>query len=255
MAFDVPAEAYARFMGRYSIPLARAFVEVLDVRAGQRALDVGCGTGAATDVLVERLGAARVWAVDPSTSFVAAVAGRLPDVAVHQARAEGLPFADGTFDRTLAQLVVHFMDDPVAGLAEMARVTRPGGVVAATVWDHAGGGGPLATFWRAARELDPDGRDESDLAGTAEGQLARLFAEAGMPGATSTALTVHVEHASFDEWWEPFTLGVGPAGDHVARLAPERRVELRDRCRQLLPQAGFVVDAVAWTAWWSRPTA
>ncbi|HSN07376.1 MAG TPA: class I SAM-dependent methyltransferase, partial [Candidatus Angelobacter sp.] len=235
MTFDVPSSAYARFMGRYSAPLAVELVALVGLSAGQRALDVGCGTGALTDVLVQRLAVADVAAVDPSESFVAALAERLPGLDVRRAAAEQLPFPDETFDRTLAQLVVHFMSDPVAGLAEMARVTRPRGIVAASVWDHAGGQGPLATFWRAVRDLDPTAQDESALAGTSEGHLAELFSAAGMPAATSTQLVARVGHPDFEEWWEPFTLGVGPAGAYVARLDDERRDALRERCRELMP--------------------
>ena len=168
MSFEVDAAAYGEFMGRYSEPLAVQFADYAEARSGQRALDVGCGPGALTAVLVERLGAQAVTAVDPSASFVSAIGHRLPDVDVRQARAERLPFPDGAFDLVLAQLVVHFLDDPSAGIAEMARVTRPGGVVAACVWDHAGSLGPLGVFWRAARDLDPNARDESAMPGTRE---------------------------------------------------------------------------------------
>jgi SAM-dependent methyltransferase len=167
---------------------------------------------------------------------------------VRQAAAEQLPFADGSFDAALAQLVVHFMADPVAGLRESARVTRSGGVVAACVWDHGGGSGPLSVFWEAARRLDADVPDESRLAGAREGHLAHLFAEAGLDDVEDGALWVDVEHPSFEEWWEPFTLGVGPAGAHVAGLDAERQAELREACKELLPPAPFVVTAKAWAA-------
>ena len=126
------------------------------------------------------------------------------------------------------------MTDPVAGLTEMARVTRPGGVVAACVWDHGGGQGPLGRYWEAARALDPGVDDESDLAGVRAGQLAELFASAGLREIEATSLDVSVEHPTFDDWWEPFTLGVGPAGAHAASLDPVRQAELRERCRDRL---------------------
>ena len=160
MSFDVSADAYQRFMGRFSEPLAERFADLAGVRRGQRALDVGCGPGALTAELVGRLGADGVFAVDPSPPFAAAVAERLPGVEVSMAAAERLPYPDGAFDATLAQLVVHFMADPVAGLREMDRVTRRGGVVGACVWDHGGGRGPLSPFWRAVRALDPSADDE-----------------------------------------------------------------------------------------------
>ncbi|MEP6851980.1 MAG: class I SAM-dependent methyltransferase [bacterium] len=254
MSFDVAADAYNRFMGRYSEPLAVVFADAAGVGAGQRILDVGCGPGALTAVLVERLGADAVAAVDPSQPFVAAVRARLPGVDARRASAERLPFPDDSVDAALAELVVHFMPDPVAGLAEMARVTRPGGVVGACVWDHAGGGSPLSVFWRAARELDAEARDESGLAGAREGHLAELMTAAGLRAVESTRLSVTVEVASFADWWEPFTLGVGPAGAYVASLENERRDALADRCRQLLPDEPLDISAAAWTAFGRVPT-
>ncbi|GAB3590817.1 class I SAM-dependent methyltransferase [Angustibacter peucedani] len=248
MSFEVAAGAYGRFMGRYSEPLADQFVELAGVQAGQRVLDVGCGPGALTARLVGRVGAHHVQAVDPSPPFVAAARERFPDVDVRTATAEDLPFDDGSFDVVLAQLVVHFMADPVAGLAEMRRVAREGGTVAACVWDHASGGGPLGTFWRAVNELTPGGHDESGLAGAREGHLAELLAAAGLADVRSDVLVVEVPFASFDEWWGPYTEGVGPAGDHVRGLDDAGREALRARCEELLPPAPFTVRAAAWTA-------
>ena len=248
MSFDVAAESYDRFMGRYSRLLSPQLADLAGVRAGQRALDVGCGPGQLTAELVDRLGADHVAAIDPSPPFVEAVRARYPGVDVRQAAAEDLPLEDGTFDATLAQLVVHFMTDPVAGLAEMARVTKRGGVVATCVWDHAGDQGPLSLFWRAARELDPSVEDESQLAGVREGHLAELFEAAGLREIERSFLDASLEHRSFDEWWEPFMQGAGPAGAYVKRLDPERQTDLRERCRALLPDGPFVLPARAWAA-------
>jgi SAM-dependent methyltransferase len=235
-------------MGRYSVPLAPEFAEFAGVAEGQRVLDVGCGPGALTAELVARAGAERVTAVDPSESFVAALLERHPDVEAHHAAAEDMPFPDHAFDASLAQLVVHFMADPVGGLREMARVTRRGGVVAASVWDHGGGKGPLSVYWRAVHELDPDAPDESRLAGATEGDLSELFHRAGLADVQELALPVRVEHLTFEEWWEPYTLGVGPAGAYVAGLDHERRERLRARCAELLPAPPFVISAQAWAA-------
>jgi len=248
MSFDVAADAYDRFMGRYSVPLAPLLADLASVEAGQRVLDVGCGPGALTAELVARLGTGSVRAVDPSPSFLATVRERNPGVDVEQASAEQLPFADADFDAALAQLVVHFMADPVVGLREMGRVTRDGGVVAACVWDHAGGGGPLALFWEGAHAFDPNVEDESKLAGARKGHLGELFRDAGLRDVVETALTVDVEHPTFDEWWEPFTFGVGPAGGFVQRLAEDDRERLRELCRERMPEAPFVVSARAWAA-------
>ena len=246
VTFDVAPDAYARFMGRFSEPLAVQFAELAQIQAGHRALDVGCGPGALTAQLVDRLGADAVSAIDPSASFVAAAHARFPRVDVRCGVAEHLPFPDDSFDRALAQLVVHFMTDPVTGLSEMARVTSPGGLVAACVWDHAGGGGPLGTFWQAVHNMDPHARDESQLAGARDGHLADLCRAAGLEQVESTSLTVTVPFATFADWWEPFTLGVGPAGAHVARLDEAQREALRLECARLQPPAPFEVVAAAW---------
>jgi SAM-dependent methyltransferase len=159
-----------------------------------------------------------------------------------------LPFPDRSFDSALAQLVVHFMADPAAGLREMGRVTREDGIVAACVWDHAGGQGPLSPFWEAAHELDPDVEDESMLAGSRQGHLSELFEDAGLQEIEETHLAVSLEHPTFEDWWEPFTLGVGPAGAFAARLDTEQQTRLRRLCEERLPAAPFVLTAVAWAA-------
>ena len=246
MSFHVAAEAYDRFMGRYSEPLADRLLERAGVRAGQRALDVGCGPGAVTTRLAAVLGPDRVAAVDPSEPFVAAVRERCPGVDVRLGVAEELPHEPAAFDVVVAQLVVHFMNDPVRGLAEMRRVVRPDGVLAASVWDFGGDRAPLSTFWRAARELDPEVAGESSLPGAREGQLAGLAAEAGWRDVRAVDATVSVAYGSVEEWWEPYTFGVGPAGDLVARLGGDGRAALRRRCAELLPEPPFTVTATAW---------
>ena len=244
MSFAVPADAYDRFMGRYSVQLSSQLADLAGVRTGQRVVDVGCGPGALTGELLARR--AQVSAVDPSAPFVEAVRERYPDVDAQIAPAEDLPFEDGTFDAALAQLVVHFMADPVAGLREMGRVTHSDGVVAACVWDHEGGQTPLAPFWQVVRELDPTEEGEGTLAGGREGHLSELFAEAGLADVEETALPVRVEHATFDDWWEPFTLGVGPAGGYL-QAHPEKQEEIRERCRLKLGEP-VVLETRAWAA-------
>jgi len=246
MSFDVAADSYSRFMGRYSEPLADAFVEVAGLGAGQRALDVGCGPGALTARLVERLGAEAVAAVDPSRLFVEAAQDRLPGVDIRRGQAEALPFDDDQFNAALAQLVVHFMEDPLAGLREMARVTRPGGVVAACVWDFAGHRSPLSAFWAAVEEIDPDAVTESGLPGARQGDLVELAKAAGLGSIDESLLTVTMPYSGFDEWWEPYTLGVGPAGSYLAIVDVDVRDRVHRRCRELLPDGPFDVIAGAW---------
>lgn len=240
----MPGSSYDRFMGRYSEPLADVFVEW--ARPAARTLDVGAGPGALTARLVDRLGAEAVSAVDPSPSFLASLSERCPGVDVRRASAAEMPYADGSFAATAAQLVVHFMPDPVAGLAEMRRVTAPRGWVSACSWDLVGGRAPISLMWRAAHHLDPRVEGESSLPGTGPGQLTAIAGAAGLQEVEESELSVRVSHPSFEEWWEPYLLGVGPAGEHVTGLDESGRVALRERCRELLPSAPFELEAVAW---------
>ena len=246
MSFNVSADAYLRFMGRYSVPLADQFVDLVGVGPGDRVVDVGCGPGVLTAPLVARCGESSVAAVDPSPPFVAAARERFPGADVREGAAEQLPYDDDAFDAALAQLVVHFMADPVAGLREMGRVTRPGGTVAASVWDCAGPTGPLSVFWDAVREVVPSAGGEGHLPGAREGHLAELAEEAGLVAVRPTSLTVRIPFASFDEWWAPYLLGVGPSGAYVASLDDATRTELAERCRALLPEPPFEHAATAW---------
>jgi SAM-dependent methyltransferase len=247
MNFEVPAEAYDAFMGRYSRHLSPQLADLAGVAAGQTVLDVGCGPGALTVELAGRVGPEAVTAVDPSEAFVLAVRSRVPGVTVERATAEELPLPDDRFDAALAQLVVHFMRDPVAGIREMGRVTKPGGSVATCVWDHAeGGSGPLSVYYQALHEVDPSRPNESQRPGTRPGHLAELLAAAGLHEIEEATLLARVEHPSFDEWWAPFELGVGPIAEVLRELGPERVAEVRERCRRLLPPAPFTVEARAW---------
>jgi SAM-dependent methyltransferase len=248
VTFDVAGEAYDRFMGRYSKPLAADFADWCEVAAGHRAVDVGCGPGALTEQLVARLGADRVSAVDPSAPFVAACRARFPGVDVRQGAAESLPFDDDAFDTAGACLVVHFMTDPVAGLAEMRRVTREGGWVAATVWDLAGSRAPMWPLWQAFAEVVPHAPDEKGFPGGSRQSLVSILEDAGLRDVEATELAVTVTHPSFEEWWEPYLHGVGPAGEAVAALDPQVRGRLEETLRGNLGPAPFDLTAVAYAA-------
>jgi len=247
VSFEVPAEAYDAFMGRYSRHLSPQLADLAGIAPGQEVLDVGCGPGALTTVLAARVGAGAVTAIDPSEHFVLAVRSRVPGATVERAEAENIPLPDDRFDAALAQLVVHFMTDPEAGLREMGRVTRPGGAVAACVWDHAAGGtGPLSVYYEALHEVDPSRPNESDRPGTRPGHLVELFAAAGLRDVEETTLVSRVEHPTFEEWWGPFELGVGPISQVFVELGPERVARIRELCREALPPPPFTVEARAW---------
>jgi SAM-dependent methyltransferase len=247
MAFG-NADSYARFMGRFSEPLAPKFADLVDVPAGGRVLDVGCGPGVLTGELVRRLGPGRVDAIDPSHGFVTAARERLPGVDVREGSAEALPYADDAYDAAYAQLVVHFMADPARGLAEMARVTRPGRPVAACVWDHRGGRGPLSPFWSAVSEIDSEAATERWSTGSASGDLERLFAEVGLEAVEGGDLSVTISLTSFEDWWAPYEEPVGSVGDYLATRTPEQVTALKELCRTHLPDGSFDQTAVAWTA-------
>ena len=246
MSFQVAAASYDRFMGRYSESCSPPSSLISPgSSSGQRVLDVGCGPGALTGELVQRLGAGAVSAVDPSEGFVAAVRDRHAGVDVKQAAAEHLPFSDGEFDRVLAQLVVHFMKDPVAGLTEMSRVAHrvawspPASGITPAAEGHSLRSSTQPVFRSRLRRRVRQG-------GNAPGPSEELAETAGVRQVEEATLSVALEHATFEEWWEPYTLGVGPAGAYVAGLDSERRAELERVCRESLPPAPFTVTASVW---------
>jgi SAM-dependent methyltransferase len=248
MTFAVSRESYDRYMGRYSDALAPAFSSFVGVSPGMRALDVGCGPGALTQVLAERLGAAGVAAADPSESLLAGCADRVPGAVVRQAAADDLPWPDETFDVVLSQLVMNFLPDADVGLQEMTRVTRPDGVVSSCTWDYAGGMQMLRTFWDAALELDAAAPDEARVMRyCSEDELATLWVRNGLTEVETGALDVTADYADFEDYWIPFTLGAGPGGAYCASLAPQRQQRLRDSCFRRLgaPDGPFTLAAHA----------
>ncbi|HEX7292105.1 MAG TPA: class I SAM-dependent methyltransferase, partial [Conexibacter sp.] len=224
MQFAAPAEHYDRFMGRYTPTLAAALADVADLAPGARVLDVGCGPGGLASELAARVGAENVAAVDPAPQFVDACRERIAGADVREGVAEALPWADAEFDAALSSLVLAFMRDPDAGVREMARVTRDGGTVAACMWDTTTGGMTmLRIFWTAVREIDPSTQGERALAGTAEGDIAQRFERAGLEQVVEGTLTARAEYTGFDDFWEPFTFAVGPAGQHLRSLSDEQQ--------------------------------
>jgi SAM-dependent methyltransferase len=250
--FRASAEAYDRHVGRYGAQLAEALIGFAGVEPGMRALDVGCGPGALTAALAGRLGAANVHAVDPSEPFAAACRARLPEVSVLVAAAETLPFAGETFEAVLSQLVVNFMQDALAGVREMVRMTRPGGIVASCVWDYAGEMTLLRAFWDSARGVDPSRAAAADegvvMRWCSERELAELWGAAGLQDVRAGPLVVTARYSDFEDLWSPLPTGVAPSGAFCKSLDDDRRAALHDAYRDRLGvgDGPFELSARAW---------
>jgi SAM-dependent methyltransferase len=250
--FQAPAEVYDRFVGRYSPGLARGMCTAAGVRPGQRVLDVGCGSGALVLALATIVGEENVVGVDPSEPFLEAARAKVPGARILIGSAEALPFADDEFDATMAQLVLNFLDDPRTGVAEMARVTRPGGVVAASVWDYGGGMTLLRTFWEAALAVDPEGaksRMEHQMPFAQPEELGELL-QSSLTGVTVSPIEIEASYEDFDDLWRPFLGGVGPAGSYAASLEPGPQSRVREEFARRLgsPEGPFTLPARAWCA-------
>jgi ubiquinone/menaquinone biosynthesis C-methylase UbiE len=246
--FRVPADAYDRYMGVWSRLLASPFADAAGVERGQTALDVGCGIGTLTVELASRLGGDAVAAIDPSEPSVAACAAAVPEADVRLGSAESLPFADATFDRALCQLAVNFMSDARRGVRELRRVTRSGGAVAACTWDYGEGMTMLRVFFDAAVEVDPTAPDEREMPYCTPTALRQLWEDEGLAEIRTDEIVVERTYASFDDYWEPFTFGVGPAGSYCVSLDADRREAVRQGCFRQLgePSGPLRLTARAW---------
>ena len=244
--FDVSDTAYDNFMGRYSMRLAPVFADFAGVQAGEHVLDVGAGTGALTVELVRR--GAQVAAIDPSPSFAASLARRLPDADVRHGPAEELPWPDESFDGALAQLVLTFMNDAPRGVAEMRRVVKPGCVVATCMWDR-DGMEMLAAVNRTQRALADDGAaTEARTAYRTRAEIEALFAGDGFDDVRTELLEVEAGYTGFDEFWAALGGGVGPAGAWLKELKDGRRDAAHDEVfRQIgAPTGAFTLTGRAW---------
>jgi SAM-dependent methyltransferase len=241
-------DAYERYMGRWSRLVAARFLDWLDAPANADWLDLGCGTGALTQTILARASPRSIVAVDQSAGFVAHARAANSDVHVRMrfevADARTLPLADASVDVAAAALMLNFVPDRVAALRELQRVVRPGGLIGFYVWDYPGGGmGFMRAFWNAAIALDPTAAELGEGGRfpfcTAEG-LTALCAEAGLAPPTVAPIEVETRFSSFEDYWQPFTLGAGPAPGYCVSLPEEKRAALKARLMSDLGGAGPV---------------
>jgi SAM-dependent methyltransferase len=248
------AQAYERFMGRWSRGLAPLFVRFAGVRDGETILDVGSGTGSLTAAVAKIAPSSRIVGIDPSAPYVALAQSQQGSarIAFEAGDAQQMRFDNDAFDRTLSLLVLNFIPDARKALNEMKRVTKPSGTVAAAVWDYGDGMEMLRVFWDEAVALRPAAaaKDERNMPFCRRGELAALWREQGLREVVEEGLTVETRFASFDDFWTPFLEGQGPAGAYVASLSAEDREALRLRLRRRLVGSGMdkpiVLHARAW---------
>ncbi len=232
------AVAYERFMGRWSRLIAPLFVEFAQIRDGDHVLEIGSGTGSLALTIAASKPACRVVGIDPSTQYVSFAESRKTssNVRFEPGDARKLQFAAVRFDATVSLLVLNFIPEVRRAMAEQRRVTRPGGTISAAVWDYGEGMQMLRLFWDAAVALDPsaEARDEKHMPLCRAGELAELFRTAGLVDVREERLEITSHFTSFEDYWNPFLDGQGPAGTYVATLAEGQRAALRDRLKALL---------------------
>jgi SAM-dependent methyltransferase len=245
---------YERFMGRWSRLLAPPYIEFAAIKNGDRVLDVGTGTGSVASAVEARMPSSEIVGIDPSTDFIAYAQQNANSTRVRfeVGDAQALTLEDGSFDHAFALLVLNFIPDTGKAIAEMRRVTRPGGIVSAGVWDYDAGMQMLRFFWDEAVALDPavKPKDERHMKLSRPGQLGDLWRQAGLVNVKEAPLTIDQPFTSFDDYWAPFTKGAGPAGAHVVSLSAERRGLLETRMRKRLlgdrRDGPFTLTARAW---------
>jgi SAM-dependent methyltransferase len=233
-------DAYEPYVGRWSRLVADRFISWLNVPNSSKWLDVGCGTGALTAAILKHADPARITAIDPSADFIAYAHDLVSDARVdfHVADAQALPADNHAFDVTVSGLVLNFIPDISRAVSEMVRATRPGGQVAAYVWDYAGEMQMMRHFWSAAGALDPAAREKDEgrrFPICREGPLSKLFSNAGLDHTQVRAIDVPTVFRDFDDYWTPFLGGQAPAPGYCMSLSEEHRAALRERIRMSLP--------------------
>jgi SAM-dependent methyltransferase len=257
------AEAYERFMGRWSRAVAPLLVDFTSLPAEGRILDVGSGTGSLAFAIAERKPQCHVLGIDPSEQYVGYANSRNPHkdrVSFETGDAQQLRYPDATFQACLSLLVVNFIPEPAKALRELRRVTRPGAWISAAVWDYGAGMRMLRLFWDAAVSTDANAekRDEKHMPLCRAGELSQAWQQAGLEDIHEQPLEITMRFASFADYWDPFLLGQGPAGAYVRGLDGSRRATLRAEVRRRLSLTGdsepFSLPARVWAVRGVVPT-
>ncbi|GAA4171888.1 class I SAM-dependent methyltransferase [Phytohabitans flavus] len=256
-------DAYEAYVGRWSRRVAAQFVRWLDVPAGRRWLDVGCGTGALSATVLTLTDPAEVTGVDPSDGFLATAHAQVADprVSLMAGDARALPLPPARFDAVVSGLALNFVPEPAQAAAECARVAAPGAVVAAYVWDYAEGMELMRQFWDAAAALDAASVELDEgrrFPICRPGPLRALWTDAGLADVSVEAIDIPTVFISFEDYWEPFLGGQGAAPAYAVSLGEERRAAVRDLLRDRLPSnpdGAIVLSARAWAVRGHVPSA
>lgn len=246
--------AYEAYIGRWSRAVAREFLGWLAVAPGGHWLDIGCGTGALSQAILQHADPASLYGLDRAAAYVAVARQQVTDARAHfdTADARALPVESGAYDAVVSGLMLNFVPEPDQAVREMARAARTGGVVAAYVWDYAGGMQFLRYFWEAVAGLDPAARelDEGRRFPLCQPEpLSDHWRNASLQAVETRAIEVATVFRDFDDFWEPFLGGQGPAPTYVMSLSAEQRASLRERLRQTLPHAADGAIPLVARAW------
>jgi SAM-dependent methyltransferase len=246
--------SYEPYMGRWSRLVAAQFVDWLAVPHGRDWLDVGCGTGALSDTILQQAAPAAVTGVDSAEPFVIYAREHIRDdrASFKVADAMALPFGDGLFDAVVSGLALNFVPRPDVAVPEMVRVAAAGATVAAYVWDYAGEMQMMRIFWDVAVEIDPAAAERDEGARFAfcmPEPLARLFTDAGLARVEVRAIDVLTRFRDFDDYWQPFLRGQGPAAGYATALPDAKQAVLAERLRARLPRAADGSISLVARAW------